>query len=90
MLIMEALRFTIRVRPDGTLEWPDPPPKLPAGPAELILLLPSERERTAGAKEQPPTRSSDETLATNWPRLKGGRWKGGTLRREELYGERGQ
>lgn len=87
---MEALRFTVRVRPDGTLEWPDPPPKLPAGEAELILLLPSEREQEASTAKQPPTEMPDEVLATNWPRLKGGGWKGGALRREDLYGEGGR
>jgi hypothetical protein len=74
--MMEALRFTIRVRQDGTLEWPDPPPKLPAGEAEVILLLPSRNEEGSSATAPSPSRTTDEALATNWPCLKAGRWKG--------------
>lgn len=83
---MEAIKLSARVRPDGTLEWSEPLPKLPVGEAEVILLLP------AGGEEEKPSRAraADETLAVNWPRLKGGHWRGGTLRREDLYGEAGR
>lgn len=87
---MEAVKLTVNVRPDGTLEWPDPMPKLPAGEAEVILLLPSRNEEGSSATAPSPSRTTDETLATNWPRLKAGRWKGEALRREDLYGEAGR
>ena len=83
---MEAVKLTVNVHPDGTLEWPDPMPKLPAGEAEVILLLPSRSEEEASAVAPSPSRTTDETLATNWPRLQAGRWKEEALRREDLYG----
>lgn len=87
---MEAIRFTVHVRPDGTLEWPDPFPELPAGEAEVILLLPARSEQHPPTGEHSATVASDQILARNWPRLKAGAWKGKTLRREELYGEAGR
>lgn len=87
---MEAVKFTVNVRPDGTLEWPDSMPKLPAGEAEVILLLSSRSEEGSSATASSSPRTTDETLATNWPRLKAGRWKGEALRREDLYGEAGR
>lgn len=83
---MEAIRCTVRVRSDGTLEWPDPPPSLPTGEAELILL-PAEREQSPSSQDTEP---SEKVLALNWPRLTGGDWREDALRREELYGDKGR
>jgi len=87
---MEAIKLTVHVRPDGTLDWPEPPPNLPAGDAEVILLVPSAPERAMSPPEVSSSEPSKDVLATNWPRLRGGSWTGGALRREDLYGEEGR
>lgn len=76
----EAIKLKARVRPDRRLEIPRLPPGLPEGEVELILLY--ERKQ---AKEDKRVVSP---LA--WPVLDGGRYLGGTLRREEIYGDRGR
>ena len=87
---MEAMRFRVRVGPDGTLDWPESPPNLPAGEAEVILLVPSAPPQEASPSEPSSSEPSTDALATNWPRLEGGNWTGGALRREDLYGEEGR
>lgn len=81
---MEALTLKALVRPDGTVEWPDLPDELPPGEIEIIVQY-SSHEETA-----PEERSEEDQLATEWPRLKGGRWKGKSLRRTDLYDEMGR
>ena len=73
---MEAVRLKARVR-DAHLEWIDPPPALPDGEVEVILLYRSETPRTGRP-------------ATEWPSLNGGRYLGGSLRREDIYGADGR
>ena len=66
---------SFRIRPDRQLELPELPPDLPEGEVELILLY--ERERVTEAV--PPL------SPLCWPTLDGGKYLGGTLRREEIY-----
>ena len=74
---MEAIKLKARVR-KAHLEWLEPLPDLPEGEVEVILLYTTpEAERKA-------------VLATEWPALDGGRYLGGTLRREDLYGDDGR
>lgn len=81
---MEALKLKVLVRPDGTVEWPTLPEDLPPGEVEIIFRYsPSEETSSSGENEE-------EQLATDWPRLKGGRWKGMSLRRSDLYGDTGR
>jgi len=87
---MKAIKLTAHVRPDGTLDWPEPPSNLPAGDAEVLLLVPTASERAMSSSEALSTEPSEDVLATNWPRLRGGNWSGGALRREDLYGEEGR
>lgn len=87
---MKAIKLTAHVRPDGTLDWPEPPSNLPAGDAEVILLVPSAAERATFSSEASSSKPSKDALATNWPRLRGGNWTGGALRREDLYGKEGR
>ena len=87
---MEAMKFRVRVRSDGTLDWPESPPNLPVGEAEVILLVPSAPPREASPSVPSSGEPSTDALATNWPRLEGGTWTGDALRREDLYGEAGR
>ena len=87
---MEAIKLTAHVQPDGTLEWPEPLPNLPAGDAEVLLLVPTAPERAMSASKASSSEPSEDVLATNWPRLRGGNWRGGALRRKDLYGEEGR
>ncbi|MBN1137149.1 MAG: hypothetical protein JXM73_11220 [Anaerolineae bacterium] len=77
---LEAIRLKARIRADRRLEVPRLPAGLPEGEVELILLY--EREQ---AGEQVRALSP-----LSWPVLEGGRYLGGALRREELYGNDGR
>jgi len=81
---MEALTLKALVRPDGTVEWPDLPEDLPPGEVEVTVQYSSSEE--SAPQENP----QEDQLATEWPRLKGGRWKGNSLRRTDLYDEMGR
>ena len=89
-VVMEAMRFRVQVRSDGTLDWPESPPNLPAGEAEVILLVPSAPQQENSPSEASSKEPSTDARATNWPRLRGGTWTGDALRRDELYGEEGR
>ena len=73
---MEAIKLKARMR-DAHLEWIDTPPTLPDGEVEVILLYQRQEKHPA-------------IPATEWPSLKGGGFLGGSLRREEIYGEDGR
>jgi hypothetical protein len=77
---MEAIRLKGIIRPDRQLELPRLPPGLPEGEVELILLYEKKPARGEGIPLSPLT----------WPVLDGGSYLGGTLRREELYGDDGR
>lgn len=81
---MEALTLKALVRPDGTVDWPDLPEDLPPGEIEITVQYSSPEE---SAPEEAP---EGDQLATEWPRLKGGRWKGKSLRRTDLYDHTGR
>jgi hypothetical protein len=70
---MEAVRLRARVGPDRQLTWLEPLPPLSEGEVEVILLYKAEQEDD---KDRP---------LTDWPVLDGGRYLGGTVRREEIY-----
>lgn len=71
---MEALKLRARVGPGSTLEWAEPVPELPEGTVEVILLY-----------EQEELRPDARPSPADWPVLDGGRFLGGSLRREEFY-----
>lgn len=73
--MLGAIKLKGRIQPDRRLEIPSLPPELPEGEVELILLY-----------ERKQARETDALLSPlSWPVLNGGRYLGGTLRREELY-----
>jgi hypothetical protein len=78
--MLEAIKLKGKIQSDRQLLLPKLPPELPEGEVELILLY----ERKP-AKEEKPLLS-----ALAWPVLNGGRYHGGTLRREEIYGDDGR
>jgi hypothetical protein len=77
--VLEAMRLKGRIKSDRRLELPSLPPELPEGEIELILLY-----KKAGREEK----KSTSPLA--WPSLDGGRYLGGTLRREDIYDNSGR
>jgi hypothetical protein len=76
--MLEALRLKGIVNPGRELELPELPPDLPEGEVEVILLY--EKRAKEGIAPLSPL---------EWPALNGGRYLGGTLRREELYDDDG-
>jgi len=70
--MMEAIKVNARIGPDHQLIWVEPLPPLAEGNVEVILLY------TETAPLLPPA-------PIKWPVLNGGRYLGGTLRREEIY-----
>jgi len=78
--MLEAIKLKGRIQSDQRLELPRLPPGLPEGEVELILLYERKLTREDKASLSPLT----------WPVLDGGRYLGGTLRREELYGDDGR
>ena len=77
---LEAIKLKGRVRPGRRLEVPLLPPELPEGEVELILLYEREQASTQTSAPSP----------LSWPVLKGGRYLGGALRREEFYNNDGR
>ena len=64
-----------RIHPGKQLECPRQPPESPEGDVELIVLYEREHWSEEITPLSPPS----------WPLLDGGRYLGGTLRRDELY-----
>jgi hypothetical protein len=78
--MLETVRLRGIVRPGRRLELPQLPAELPEGEIEVILLY----ERKANEERVIPL----SPLA--WPTLDGGRYLGGSLRREEFYDDDGR
>ena len=68
---MEAIKVKARIGPDQEITWLEPLPELAQGEVEVILLY---------TKSEYP-----KTAVTSWPILDGGRYLGGSLRREDIY-----
>ncbi len=78
--MLEAIKLKGRIQPDRQLELSRLPPGLPEGEVELILLY-----------ERKPIKADKTQLSPlTWPVLDGGRYLGGTLRREEIYADDGR
>ena len=78
--MLEAIKLKGKIQPDRRLEIPGLPPNLPEGEVELILLYQRKQVSETDALLSP----------LSWPVLDGGRYLGGTLRREELYDDDGR
>jgi hypothetical protein len=79
-LELEAIKLKGKIRPDRQLEVPELPPGVPEGEVELILLY-----------ERKPTQEQAKPLSPlEWPTLDGGRYLGGSLRREDIYDDDGR
>lgn len=72
--MLGAIRLKGRIQSDRQLELPELPPELPEGEVELILLYERKQVSETNALLSP----------LSWPVLDGGRYRGGTLLREEL------
>ena len=67
---MEAVKVKARIDEERRVVWLEPTP-LPPGEVEVLVLYPG-TEVTSSRPEQ-------------WPVLEGGRYMGGTQRREAIY-----
>ena len=78
--MLQAIKLRGRIQTDRRLELPRLPLGVPEGEVELILLY-----------ERKPTGEDEAILSPlAWPVLDGGRYLGGTLRREEIYDDDGR
>ena len=77
---LQAIKLKGHVGPDRKLEIIEDLIELPEGDVEVILLYP---QRSSDGKTRIST-------PLKWPTLDGGRYLGGTLRREEIYGNDGR
>lgn len=78
--MLEAIKLKARIHPNRQLEIPELPAELPEGEVELILLY----------EKKPTEKTTTASSPLSWPILDGGRYLGGTLRREELYDANGR
>jgi len=70
---MRAFRIRARIAPRRRLIWLEPTPRLQESEVDVILLYTHEK------------RDVGKQASAEWPVLDGGRYLGGTLRREEIY-----
>jgi hypothetical protein len=77
---LQAIKLKGHIGPDRKLEIMDSLAELPEGDVEVILLY--AQNQTHRRLEHPSP--------LMWPALDGGRYLGGTLRREEIYGSDGR
>ncbi len=76
---MEAIKLKAHVGEDARLEWLEPLPPLPQGEVEVIFLY-----------ENPLPTAEERPSPAEWPVLKGGKYLGGSLRREDIYDDNGR
>ena len=78
-IALQAIKLKGHIGPDRRLEIIETP-GLPEGDVEIIVLYPQPEY------DKKPRHPSPLT----WPTLDGGRYLGGTLRREEIYSDDGR
>ena len=78
--ILQAIKVKGHIGPDRKLEIAESLAELPEGDVEVVLLYP---RKQSDRKFEHPT-------PLMWPTLDGGRYLGGTLRREEIYNNDGR
>ncbi len=78
--MLEAVKLRGKIDANAQIVILDAPNDLPAGEVELILLYSSAVLSTKREKLSP----------LDWPALDGGQYLGGTLCREEIYGDDGR
>jgi hypothetical protein len=78
--MLSAIKLKARIDADRRIELREPPPDLPEGEVELILLY-----------EQEPSQEKGKAISPlDWPVLDGGRYLGGTVRRKKIYDDDGR
>ena len=75
---LQAIKLKGHIRPNRQLEIIEEPVELPEGGVEVIVLYPQ------------PFKKPERPSPLTWPTLNGGRYLGGTLRREEFYNNDGR
>ena len=79
-IALQTIKLKGHVGSDGKLEIIEESVELPEGEVEVIVLYP-----------QPlPFKKLELPSPLTWPTLNGGRYLGGTLRREEIYNNDGR
>jgi hypothetical protein len=78
--ILQAIKVKGHIGPDRKLEIAESLAELPEGDVEVVLLYPQKQS----------DRKSEHSSPLAWPALDGGRYLGGSLRREEIYGSDGR
>ncbi len=73
---LQAIKIKGHIGPDKKLEIIEDLLDIPEGDVEVIILYPQKLSDGEAKLPSPLT----------WPTLDGGRYLGGTLRREEIYG----
>lgn len=74
-ITLRAIKLKGHIGSDRKLEITESLVGLPEGDVEIILLYP----------QNGPDRKSERPSPLTWPTLDGGRYLGGTSRREEIY-----
>jgi hypothetical protein len=76
-IALQAIKLNGHIGSDGKLAIIESPVGLPGGDVEVIVLYPQPEDNKEQRRPSPLT----------WPTLDGGRYLGGTLRREEIYSD---
>ncbi|MBM3239300.1 hypothetical protein FJZ31_23655 [Candidatus Poribacteria bacterium] len=79
-IALQAIRLKGYIGSDRKLEILEEPIELPEGEVEVIVFYPQTQSFKKIERPSPLT----------WPTLDGGRYLGGTLRREEIYNNDGR
>ena len=76
---MQAVKLRARIGADAKLQWLGPLPSLPEGPVAVILVY-----------DQSPDAERTSLSPTEWPVVDAGEYRGGSLRREDIYDDNGR